>query len=464
MNPKNGFSYLVWFLYSLSLCICLLFSAGILSARAGYSYLVGYGVVALWLVLNGLLVFLISAWVCKFPCLSKERKMTALVLESLVVVILFAAGCWLRVCGLFDANGGISYYEMAKVVGGQSVSVQAHGAVGVYLTLLHLVFSLFGNHYLAGIWLQVVLQMIAGFCFYRAVRKLVGVTASLVTLGFMMLGPLMLSSSLMLSPEMLFLAAYAAVLYLCSCCIKGKRGPVSCLLTGMAVSIVCYLDIMGISLLILLLVGLLRMDTERECPLSRRLRGMFFAVLGCCVGFALLILVQTFLSGMAFCNVLYGWWSLFTPDGFALPEMLDVSNLSVEMLCLLLSMIFGVFSFWRRNDRERQSIWICVAASVLLLQSFGMTTNELKGQLNLYILFAVLAGIGVADIFSFPEEREEEMTETETEATESKVELIENPLPLPKKHVKKTLDYDLTDSSDKDDFDFDVADDDDFDI
>lgn len=60
----------------------------------------------------------------------------------------------------------------------------------------------------------------------------------------------------------------------------------------------------------------------------------------------------------------------------------------------------------------------------------------------------------------FPEEEpadfQEEPVETE------KIQLIENPLPLPKKHVPKVLDYKL-DNDDDSDFDYPVADDDDFD-
>ena len=41
------------------------------------------------------------------------------------------------------------------------------------------------------------------------------------------------------------------------------------------------------------------------------------------------------------------------------------------------------------------------------------------------------------------------------------MQLIENPLPVPKKHVPKVLDYKLND--DVSDFDYPVADDDDFD-
>ena len=43
-----------------------------------------------------------------------------------------------------------------------------------------------------------------------------------------------------------------------------------------------------------------------------------------------------------------------------------------------------------------------------------------------------------------------------------KVELLENPLPLPKKHEKKVMDFDV--AKQKDDFDFALSENDDFDV
>ena len=58
-----------------------------------------------------------------------------------------------------------------------------------------------------------------------------------------------------------------------------------------------------------------------------------------------------------------------------------------------------------------------------------------------------------------PEQESAPATEDVPEA--DKIQFIENPLPLPKKHVPKVLDYKLGD--DVGDYDYPVADDDDFD-
>lgn len=62
------------------------------------------------------------------------------------------------------------------------------------------------------------------------------------------------------------------------------------------------------------------------------------------------------------------------------------------------------------------------------------------------------------------ESQEPTKTETGEETPRKPVQLIENPLPLPKKHVKKKLDYNVNVAKGQDDFDLDVDDADDFDI
>ena len=106
----------------------------------------------------------------------------------------------------------------------------------------------------------------------------------------------------------------------------------------------------------------------------------------------------------------------------------------------------------------------------------------------LYLIIAVVAGAGVQAILPYeltqqnalqqvrgaveeptvetkPKKQRLKIQDLEEEElpaeTDNKVQLIENPLPVPKKHVPKVLDYKLND--DVSDFDYPVADDDDFD-
>lgn len=534
MNRKNAFSYIMWFVYSMAVCVSLFVLASTLSKQAGYSEAVGYGVSGLWLIISGLIVFLIHKLAGNFSGGGEKGRIPALVAESLVVVILFAVGIFLRVQGLAGAGEDASYYELTKVVEGQTIPAVVHGASYIYLQLLHLVYLIFGNKFIAGIWLQIVLQIMAGFFLYRAVRKAAGIFASLVTLGFVVAGPLMIEESLSLSPENLFLAIYAIALYACVKCISGSKSLVSCIVAGVLIAVVCYLDFMGVTLLVVTVVGLLFEKNEDDRSLPERLVGSLLCILSCGAGFVLLIFVDSLVSGKAFGSVIAAWWELYCPSVFSVPTVLKISSASVDVMLLLLLMALGIFGYWCSFYKERQSIWILLAIMLVAIQCFGMTTTEVNGYLNLYIVFAILAGASLTNMFAFgdddedlrplgkmiekeekevttrksrvaaakeepvaeetvvkerrvpvlperkprtvaieepdmPKEpvvsKEPEMTkESEAKEAEPKVKFLENPLPLPKKHVKKVLDYDIKLTPGMYHYDVEVDDDDDYDI
>ena len=117
-----------------------------------------------------------------------------------------------------------------------------------------------------------------------------------------------------------------------------------------------------------------------------------------------------------------------------------------------------------------------------------MLSEDMPGFTLLYLLLAVAAGAGVQAILPYEMESLQEVKMMQPETVEavfasdkakkrrlniqdleyddlpeetSTVQFIENPLPVPKKHVPKVLDYKLGD--DVGDYDYPVADDDDFD-
>ena len=200
-------------------------------------------------------------------------------------------------------------------------------------------------------------------------------------------------------------------------------------------------------------------------------------------------------------NVLAAWGRLFQPSAFSWPVTIYDSTMTTGadtvaagkiLIFLLITMqILGVFGFWCQKRRERQSIWILLWIVLELLMTFQITTPDIQGMWMHVRLRYLLIGAGVQSLIPYVtmmQEKERESTETvkrrsrlkvqdlETEefpeeeqvsfqeepAETGKIQLIENPLPLPKKHVPKVLDYKL-DNDDDSDFDYPVADDDDFD-
>lgn len=101
-----------------------------------------------------------------------------------------------------------------------------------------------------------------------------------------------------------------------------------------------------------------------------------------------------------------------------------------------------------------------------------LQTGVMRYGMLTIAVWALFAGLGVTSIGTDDEQKQkvqlpeltvEEITEEITEDAK-KIKFIENPLPLPKKHQKKEMDFDREVGEQSLEFDFDINADDDFDI
>ena len=63
-----------------------------------------------------------------------------------------------------------------------------------------------------------------------------------------------------------------------------------------------------------------------------------------------------------------------------------------------------------------------------------------------------------------PKTEEAKTEEAKTEEPKKEIKFLDNPLPVPKKHVKKSIDYAFEPDADMMKYDIDISTDDDFDI
>lgn len=500
---KNVFSYLMWFIYSVAVCMALWQTLTVFGMGGGYSKSETIGFCVVWLLVCGWAVFFRKQHIenARDSFAKPKKKLPAIVVEVFFAVVLFAIGIFLRVQKLPDIVTENTYFELAKVAEGQTIPSFVHGAIYLYLNLLHTVFVFFGNKIIAGVWLQIGLLILAGVFLYFAVRRVAGAVPALTTLAFLAVGPFMVKESLTLSPQIFFLAVCAIAFFVCTFAFNGKKSPVICFLSGVLVGAVCYLDVMGITLICFLLCGILLHTDEENPALPIRMVGSVVALLGGVVGFVLLIAADAVLSFNGFFDILLVWWKLYQPTAYSTPLFFSATSISFEQVVFLLLLPIGMMGFWIHRETEKISIWTLSVIALFLLSCFGMTTNEMNGSMQFYVLFFILSGVSFSDIVSLGEEtknvnvktkrRKKTKNEPETSATETTVEetsavetpvaeppveeipamqkpqvtLLENPLPLPKPHVKKNMDYDIVDiHPTKNCYDIRVADDDDFDV
>lgn len=514
---KNAVSYLIWLVYAAMAGSGFVWILVSILRQNAVPDSIAFAAGAAVLAAEAILVLLL----CKRPAKGKSAVSVVnpwLAAECILAIGFLAAGVLLRINDLPAAETSSVYMDAAQVAEGQNIPMLVHGIEYLYLQMLHLIFLLFGNKLLAGIWCQLVLQLLGCVFLYCAVRKLAGGAAAVVTAGFLMLSPMLRQEVLQLSSRNLFLFIFGFVLFLLAQLLMAQRGrPAACFVAGILTLLVVYLDISGAVLLLLAVGMLLAQNGKPFTGWNSRWVLLIFYLLGCTAGALAAFGADACISGKKPVNIVLAWWTLFAPKGFA--SVLGQSGLpergTWELLILMAVMCIGIFSFWCRNKTEQQSIWTLCCIAVLGLQTFGMTTRQLDGDMLLYFFFAACAGMGISnlsrmrpdpvtaednhgqerkdmkgeakpkDMHSVQEKRREsfrvmgieEMEELE-EARAEKAEpttreadngeteeivYIENPLPLPKKHVKRVLDYGMH-IPESDDFDIAVPEDDDFDL
>ncbi len=496
---KTAFSYLIWFLYTILTGVGLFIVTEGICAAAGLGDYMGIVSAVGYVAVAGGMAFGLHRFTVSCASYTEEKRVHFTVLGALLAVALFAVGFFLRLQGISGAEHSSSvYYEAAKVTEGQSIPQTVHGAVYFYVRLLHVVFRLLGNYAAAGIWVQIVLQMAASLLLFLVVKRSAGLAASLVVLGFCMCAPFMVQSSLALSPQMLYFFLLTVAVSFMEAGYRdrkvkdGEEEKTSglslnvCFFTGVLAALCCYVDILGISLL-LAAVGGVFCHRENAVSAGRKAAGALLCVAGAAAAFAVCIFLDAGMSGKTVQGVAFAWLSLYRPDGFQLPASAGVSGSVIENCLLFGIMAFGIFSFWFEKGKERISAGVLAACGIMAAGCFGIFTEEMPGFFFLYLAFVVLAGIGFGQCFHAKpvkqretpvaeekpdweiliESKEEEQRKKEQpEGTEKKqVQFLENPLPLPKKHVKRIMDYSLPpEQKENDDFDIPVAEDDDFDI
>ena len=143
---------------------------------------------------------------------------------------------------------------------------------------------------------------------------------------------------------------------------------------------------------------------------------------------------------------------------------------------LFLLFLFGCIPGYVIQIYDRYTTWITCFFVLIICQMFSV--NRLQYQSVLIVFACILAGLGLygyvktesepatENAINKSDEQENADSAENTLNTEVKVEPgmpLDNPLPLPKKHVKKSVDFPYQFEESKLTFDHDIDENDDFD-
>ena len=256
--------------------------------------------------------------------------------------------------------------------------------------------------------------------------------------------------------------------------------------TGLAIGILIYLDLAAVTILLFVTAAAAGRKQRQEGKPGCTSPGMngaviFTTVLSGGLGlFGLSGIVSLSRGGNPLAD-LAAWADLQIGNthafgfGSGFPYWLDIYIIGI----LVIFAAFLVFEFFRSGKEQNYMLWllVCIVAAPTPLASVGV---QPFGIISLYI-WAVLAGLGlqncifggsakvmkavIEEINSTVEQNEKEEGEPEKIPEQiTKPRYIENPLPLPKKHVKKEMDYQYLVEEKDMKYDVNVSETDDFDL
>lgn len=505
---KNGFSFLLWVLYAVAAEVGLVCLADAVCDALGAEIHIGTIACALYIVLAGAGIFLIHHFAPKYSGTGEKNHFPRTIIFGAAAVILLVIGFILRMPAAGGGEETSLYYELAAVGPERELPQGVRGIVYFYVQMLHGLLYFLGNKPTAAVWMQILLQMGALLLFYLALRKLTGRIAALVTLAFCMFSSYLTGEACRLSPSMLYLFCWSAVLLVIVWAAGTEKRIWGFPAAGLLIAVQSYLDAAGLLLLAILIMLIFGGEQEP----GRRGRELGLSLAGAGAGFAVCILADSLVNGKTFLQALAAWGALYAPGDFRLPVIADTQEVWGEYIFLFCILTLGIYSFWRDRRQDRRKGWMLLLIFWGAAGCFHVFTEEIPMGIYMYLLLAVLAGIAVEECVCFvqPAPAEEsivlekaeageqfggetlqmtaareltaknkaaenkmetggvqKMTEkgAETEgAQQGEIHFIENPLPLPKKHVKRRLDYGMEVPEGKYDFDLDVDEKDDFDI
>ena len=386
------------------------------------------------------------------------------------------------------------YYDMAMVTSYGIASPMDRGVSYLYVTLLSVVLSFLGNKFESAMVLQIILQMIGLILVYAVTRKMTRRLPAWAEMFCLAVSWECMGGITIIVPEWLFFDLYmlgmlAVVTFVKNYCDSNISRPlaVACSVgLGVLIGVLAYLDLTGASLLVMILIAAVGKKTESEAIVYyNHSKGMNATVivctcLCCAAAWFSAMYAAAYVGKTSVVNDIWNKLRLCYQNSFPFGPS-DRPHDWRLIGVLIVFAFFLVLEYFRSGREQNYMPWIllCLVVAPTPMTAYG---DHGFSVLSLY-LWAVLAGLGLQNCLfggrakvmqavtgeiNLKAETAEQTAEVHEsgamEGQASKPRYIENPLPLPKKHVAREMDYQY-DVAEKDmKYDLFVPDNDDFDI
>lgn len=408
--------------------------------------------------------------------------------ELLIAGLLFTG---MTVMRLFYINSheiqGAGFYELCRIQIGTQIPQLEYGVGDLYAKLLYLLFWLFGNHMLYAAYLQMALQMAALVFFYFALRSLWGFIPALAAEAALLVFPEFLKSLTILNQENLLLFLLCVNLCLAAAVLSrtlrkqstAGRYALVILVSGICAGLSAYLEKLYLAVPAALLLALLLMKRPKEAQgMQKRRLQLPVYLIGMGIGFGVCLLVKRRITGQQYAAV----WAEYDRVQLSGKVFLSGSVMNYAS-ALLLFFVFmaAVAAIVIYSYCEKAQILPEIKEEIQIqdIESFekSETEEEIK-KAEIEKVEIKKSEIKKSEIEKMEKKESEikavtgqensrnvqEQSPQETAEEKKTVKYIENPLPLPKRHVKKEMDYGFEPDCDLMKYDVMVEENDDFDL
>lgn len=387
--------------------------------------------------------------------------------EIVLAIVCFVIAVGIRIFFMISGNLTVTddflYYQASMIENTVKEPVITSGIAFAYTEALSDIFIFAGNRMDMVAVFHIVLQAAIFFFLFFGFYFLFGRAAAFLEIILFSFSPDMIFGIFKVSPESFYLFGWSLVLLLIAVFYKRTKEngwhrssfeQVYLVLTGVLLGVLCIWHCTGF-----LLVFVIAYSMVRNAALLREKRHAW--------------------------REAHAMESLLEQKDSDDDKKEEIMPVIVQILILIMGMFLGGFCTLMRYTGVT-GYYITEQAEWWLQQLFCAENGRLQDislKLPLWIFLTHIMGAFVQMIIAFickikkdrePEEIVREKEEQNTDAKEvqraqgeamseeREINYIENPLPLPKRHVKRTLDFKLDDKQDE--FDVEINENDDFDI
>ena len=341
-----------------------------------------------------------------------ENDMRFRVIEWLIVITLVVIGLLFRFQHIDLETVQMDYYQMAYVAGDNRIPRLDSLLETLYVYMLHVMLLFFGNKVAVGVWTQVGLQLLAMLVIYCAAKKITAVPIALALLLYMDFSPGLLSEASRQSYMTLFMLLWGIGLMAIAYAENSPEKPGRILLAGVIVGAVACFDVFGAVLFVLLSLTLCLSSNAENLTAGEKAIRCMYSFLSAIVGIVLLGTAELLLLDKSVAD-------------------LPGTHFRIQVLP------------WEIYTT------VVILAGLIMIAVLNMHQMQNAG-------FRTIGGQNM--------ENDEKQLTDESPIVEKKTNFIDNPMYIPKRRKKPTLDFDLEDMKGMDFYDVKVAPDDDYDF